>query len=180
MSDNIQSIGFRTSEDWTVEAFYRFFHQLNILYNRLYVLEKMRDDGHARKLKQALAGSLSAVRTLHRLKVQSIEIHSPGDVNLLGIDKIIQQLRELWKDISYQQRLEKQQKVEQARHAKVMHQLEETAAIQQLLHTQIKLLRQLGYQDAEIADGIKALADPLEQLVSLAKSHHISLKDPAD
>ena len=67
--------------------------------------------GRKRNVKQALAGSRSAVRAPDRLKVASIEIHSPGDVNLLGVDKIIQQLRDVWKDISYKQRLDKRQQI---------------------------------------------------------------------
>lgn len=136
--------------------------------------------GRKRNVKQALAGSRSAVRAPDRLKVASIEIHSPGDVNLLGVDKIIQQLRDVWKDISYKQRLDKCQQIEETRHIAVMHRLEEIATIQQLLQTQADLLKQLGYQDAEIAEALKALADPLQQLVALAENHHIALKDQAD
>ncbi|MDO8825649.1 hypothetical protein [Methylophaga sp.] len=176
MSESISPIGFSTSEDWTVEDFYRFFHQLNILYNRLYVLEKIKLKGQNPNLKNAFHGSLSSVREPHRLIIQSIEIHSPGDFNLLGLDKIIEQLRELWKDISYQNRLTKQQLSEQNRHAEHMHQLKEIAAMQKLLQNQINLMQQLGYKPDEIAEGIKALADPLEQLVELADSRKISLK----
>lgn len=93
------------------------------------------------------------------------------------MDKIIQQLRDLWKDISYQNRLTKQRITEQNRHDKQMHQLKEVAAMQKLLQNQIKLMHQLGYQEDEIAQGVKALADPLEQLVELANSRKISLKE---
>ena len=58
-----------------------------------------------------------------------------------------------------------------------MHQLKEVAAMQKLLQNQIKLMHQLGYKEDEIAQGIKALADPLEQLVELANSRKISLKE---
>lgn len=176
MSDTILPIGFTAVEDWTVEDFYRFFHQLNILYNRLYVLEKIKLKGQARNLKNAFHGSLSSVSEPHRLIIQSIEIHSPGDFNLLGLDKIIQQLRELWKDISYQNRLTKQKLVEQNRHDKNMHQLKEVAATQKLLQNQISLMRELGYSEGEIAEGVKALSDPLDQLVELASTRKISLK----
>jgi len=173
----ISPIGFSASEDWTVEDFYRFFHQLNILYNRLYVLEKIKNKSQSRNLKNAFYGSLSSVSESHRLIIKSIEVHSPGDFNLLGVDKIIQQLRDLWKDISYQNRLTKQRITEQNRHDKQMHQLKEVAAMQKLLQNQIKLMHQLGYQEDEIAQGVKALADPLEQLVELANSRKISLKE---
>ena len=49
--------------------------------------------------------------------------------------------------------------------------------MQKLLQNQIKLMHQLGYQEDEIAQGVKALADPLEQLVELANSRKISLKE---
>ncbi len=113
----------------------------------------------------------------HRLVIKSIEVHSPGDFNLLGVDKIIQQLRDLWKDISYQNRLTKQRITEQNRHDKQMHQLKEVAAMQKLLQNQIKLMHQPGYKMDEIAQGVKALVDPLEQLVGLANSCKISLKE---
>lgn len=176
MSETLSPIGFTAVEDWTVEDFYRFFHQLNILYNRLYVLEKIKHKGQSRNLKNAFSGSLSSVSDSHRLTIKSIEIHSPGDFNLLGLDKIIQQLRDLWKDISYQNRVSKQQLAEQNRHDKKMHQLKEVAATQKLLKNQITLMRELGYTEDEIAEGMKALSDPLEQLVELANSRKISLK----
>ncbi|HAO26143.1 MULTISPECIES: hypothetical protein [unclassified Methylophaga] len=177
MSESISPIGFSAVEDWTVEDFYRFFHQLNILYNRLYVLEKLKYKGQNPKLKMALYGSLSAVKAHHRLIIQSIEIHSPGDFNLLGLDKVIEQLRELWKDISYQNRLIKQKLTEQNRHNKQMNQLREIAAMQKLLQNQVATMQQLGYSEDEIAEGLKALADPLEQLIELADSRKISLKE---
>jgi hypothetical protein len=176
LSENISPIGFSASEDWTVEDFYRFFHQLNILYNRLYVLDKIKTKGQSRNLKSAFSGSLSSVSESHRLSIKSIEIHSPGDFNLLGLDKIIQQLRDLWKDISYQNRLVKQQLTEKNRHDKKMHQLKEVAAMQKLLQNQIGLMRELGYSEDDIAEGVKSLSDPLEQLIELANSRKISLK----
>ncbi len=59
MSEEFSEIGFDAVEDWLVEDFYSFFHQLNILYNRLAVLDDINEKQRIVKLKPALNGSLS-------------------------------------------------------------------------------------------------------------------------
>ena len=54
----ISEIGFDAVEDWLVEDFYSFFHQLNILYNRLAVLDDINEKQRIVKLKPALNLSL--------------------------------------------------------------------------------------------------------------------------
>jgi len=171
-------IGFDAAKEWAVEDLYNFFHQTNILYNRLSVLEAIRVSRKKPKLKYALYGSLSRVSDEDQLIVKSIEISSPGDFNLLGVDKIILQLRELWKDISYRNRQEKESKHEKLRHQKAMDQVKEQMGRQELLSGQIKIMKTLGYDQEEIDIGIKALGDPLEQLASISEQKHVSLQPP--
>lgn len=190
MDDNISEIGFDATEDWPVEDFYNFFHQLNILYNRLYVLEKIHEKSNKaiksdkpvriRKLNNAFYSSLSAVDEQDRLTLKSIEIHSPGDFNLLGVDKIILQLRELFKDISYRNTQDKEREDESQRHNKVMNQLKEQAGKQKILSNQIVLMKRLGYDQEQIDIGIKALSDPLEQLSILSWQRKVSTKSHND
>tara|TARA_R110002073_G_scaffold312409_2_gene483848 strand:- start:364 stop:1113 length:750 start_codon:yes stop_codon:yes gene_type:complete len=93
-------------ENWTVQGLYTFFHQLNILYNRLYVLDDQIRSGHNRKLKSILYGSLSRVEPEAQLILDSIEIHSPADINLTGSGEIIDELGETWKDLRYRNKIE--------------------------------------------------------------------------
>ncbi|ELB2105130.1 hypothetical protein QNZ87_004309 [Vibrio parahaemolyticus] len=176
MSIEISELGFDAVEDWSVEDFYTFFHQINILYNRLSVLDDIRSKEKAVKLKSALYGSLSRIKSDERLKVKSIEIHSPGDFNLLGVDKIIGQVRELLKDITYRNKLERQAKEEEIRHQKEMNNLKTMAGRQKILANQIKLMKSLGYDDEQIEIGVKALADPLSQLADISTRKKVTVK----
>lgn len=188
MDDKISEIGFDATENWTVEDFYNFFHQINILYNRLYVLETIKakhtnaiannKTTKNRKLSNAFHSSLSAVEEQDRLALKSIEIHSPGDFNLLGVDKIILQLREFWKDISYRNTQDKEREAETQRHTQVMHDLKEQAGRQKILANQITLMKNLGYNQEQIDVGIKALGDPLEQLQLISQQRKVSSKSP--
>ncbi|AGP85572.1 hypothetical protein [Alteromonas mediterranea] len=178
MSEEFSEIGFDAVEDWLVEDFYSFFHQLNILYNRLAVLDDINEKQRIVKLKPALNGSLSRVKDEHRLTVKSIEIHSPGDFNLLGIDKILVQLRGLIRDLFYANKLDKEAKREENRHKAEMNKLKEQAGQQKILADQISMLRNLGYEDEEIDVAVKALLDPLTQMSELSNKKKISLKTP--
>jgi hypothetical protein len=178
MSTEISELGFDAVEDWSVEDFYTFFHQVNILYNRLSVLEDIRCRERTVKLKSALYGSLSRIKPDERLKVKSIEIHSPGDFNLLGVDKIIGQVRELIKDITYRNKLDRQAKEEAIRHQKDMNNLKTMAGKQKILANQIKLMKSLGYDVEQIDIGVKALADPLSQIEDISTRKNVTVKSP--
>lgn len=186
--EDMSQIGFSATENWTVEEFYNFFHQINILYNRLYVLEQIKvkhferiaknKNSRLRSLEHAFNASLSAVDEKDRLTIKSIELHSPGDFNFLGVDKVILQLRELWKDISYRNKQDKQKEAEALRHDKVMNQLREHAGRQKILSNQASLMKKMGYDKEQIAIGIKALGDPLEQLADISEHKKLCEKSP--
>lgn len=179
MSEEVSEIGFDAVEDWLVEDFYSFFHQLNILYNRLAVLEDIKEKQRPVKLKSALYGSLSRIKDEDRLTVKSIEIHSPGDFNLLGIDKILVQLRGLIRDLFYANKLDKEAKQEANRHQAQMNKLQEQAGQQKILEDQITIMRSLGYDQEQIDIAVKALLDPLVHISELSNRKKISLKAPS-
>ncbi|MCB0639764.1 MAG: hypothetical protein KDC54_24235 [Lewinella sp.] len=178
MREELGNLGFETVEDWSVEDFYTFFHQVNILYNRLLVLDDIKLKQRPVKLKSALYGSLSRIQPEDRLKVKSIEIHSPGDFNLLGVDKIIGQVRELIKDLTYRNRLDRQEKEEALRHQKEMNNLRTMAGKQKVLANQIQLMESLGYDREQIEIGVKALADPLSQIEEISSRKGVTVKSP--
>ncbi|PSJ43773.1 hypothetical protein C7H85_16140 [Zobellella endophytica] len=178
MSDELSELGFDAVEDWSVEDFYTFFHQVNILYNRLSVLEDIKLKQRQVQLKSALYGSLSRISPEERLKVKSIEIHSPGDFNLLGVDKIIGQVRELIKDLTYRNKLDRQEKEEALSHQKEMNSLKTMAGKQKVLANQIQLMKSLGYDQEQIEIGIKALADPLAQIEEISSRKNVTVKSP--
>lgn len=173
---NMIEIGFTAIKDWSVEDFYRFFHQLDILYNRLIILDGLPTKAKPINLKHAFSASRSSVPEVARLKIKSIEIHSPGDFNLLGMDKIILQLRGLIRDLTYQNRVDKRFKEEQVRHKKAMNQLIYQAELQQHLAEQIRLLKTLGYSDSDIQVALKSILDPLNQIVIIAEKNKVTLK----
>ena len=176
MSEKLSEIGFDAVEDWLVEDFYSFFHQLNILYNRLAVLDDIKEKQRPVKLKPAMYGSLSRIKDEKRLTIKSIEIHSPGDFNLLGIDKILVQLRGLLKDLFYSNKLDKEAKQEKNRHQAQMNNLKEKAGQQKILVNQITIMRDLGYDQEQIDAGIKAFLDPLVQISEISERKKVSIK----
>lgn len=178
MRDELSELGFEAVEDWSVEDFYTFFHQINILYNRLSVLEDIKVKQRTVKLKSALYGSLSRIEPEERLIVKSIEINSPGEFNLLGVDKIIGQVRGLIKDLAYRNKLDRQEKEEDLRHQKEMNNLEAEASKQNLLANQIQLMKSLGYDQEQIEIGIKALTDPLAQIEDISIRKNVTVKSP--
>ena len=178
MSLEFEEIGFDAVEDWSVEDFYSFFHQINILYNRLNVLHDIKISEKQIKLKNAFNSSLSKVPLENRLKVKSIEIHSPGDFNLLGVDKIIAQLRGLLKDVMFKNKAESDALKEKNRHTKEMNNLKELMTKQKLIHIQINTLQKLGYDQEQIDIATKALLDPLSQIEALSNKKKISIKSP--
>jgi len=176
MRNELSELGFDAVEDWSVEDFYTFFHQINILYNRLSVLDEIKLKQRPVKLKSALYGSLSRIPPEERLQVKSIEIHSPGDFNLLGVDKIIGQIRELIKDLTYRNKLDRQVKEEALRHQKEINSLKTMAGKQKVLTNQIRLMESLGYDQEQIEIGIKALADPLAQIDDISSRKNVTVK----
>ena len=180
MDAGSKEIGFEVGETWSVDDFQRFFHQLNILYNRLYVLEDLRTGNRKPKLKYAFYGSRALVKESDELLVKSIEIHSPGDFNFLGIDKIIEQLRELIKDVLFRIQQEREAGDEEIRHQQVMNRIEEQKGLQELLSDQITILEQLGYSQEEIEIAIKALGDPVKQLAGIADEKKVAIKAPSE
>jgi hypothetical protein len=178
MEEKLGELGFDAVEDWSVEDFYTFFHQLNILYNRLSVLDDISLRQRKVKLQSALSGSLSRIEPEDRLKIKSIEIHSPGDFNLLGVDKIIEQIRGLIKDLLYSNKLDRKEKEEALRHQKATNELEELEVRQRLLASQIQIMESLGYDEEQIEVGTKALADPLFQILEISDRKNVTLKSP--
>jgi|TARA_B110000503_G_C6923960_1_gene319850 hypothetical protein len=178
MNSELSELGFDAVEDWSVEDFYTFFHQLNILYNRLSVLDDIRLKQRKVKLKSAFSSSLSKIQPQESLKVKSIEIHSPGDFNLLGVDKIIGQIRELIKDFTYRNKLDHQEKEEALRQQKEMNNLKTVEGKQKILANQICIMKSLGYDQEEIEIGIKALADPLFHIEEISSRKNVTLKSP--
>ena len=176
MANESNELGFDAVDDWSVEDFYTFFHQVNILYNRLSVLDEIRLKQRPVKLKPALYGSLSRIPTDERLQVKSIEIHSPADFNLLGVDKIIGQIRGLIKDLTYDNKLDRQVKEEHLRQQREMNNLRTIAGRQKVLVNQIEIMKELGYDQEQIEIGTKALVDPLLQIEDIATRKKITVK----
>lgn len=181
------NIKFSAQEDWTVTDLQNFFHQLNILYNRLYVINDLNPESNA-KLTNILNTSLSRVPEYDQLLVDYIEIHSPAKFSLKGGDKIIGQVRGLIKDIWYDNKLEKKKKEQEIEHQGKVKQLE--IAHQEKLneievankHTdlikkQIGIMKSAGYADEDIQKNIKKLTDPVKKISSIMYEKDVKLLD---
>ncbi len=81
------TLRFTSQGDWEVEDLHVFLHQLNVLYNRLYVINDLcetraREFVDNKKIHNMLNRSLSRVPNERRLCIDYIEIHSPGNFGL--------------------------------------------------------------------------------------------------
>lgn len=168
------NIKFSAQEDWTVTDLQVFFHQLNILYNRLHVIDQLKP-GRKGKLANILNGSLSYVPESEQLYVDFIEIHSPAKFSLKGGDKIIGQLRGLIKDIWYGNSLEKQEKAQQLEHQSRLNEIELANQRMALLERQIGVMKNAGFSDEEIQENIRKLTDPVEKISLVMQQREVVL-----
>lgn len=173
MQYQISELGFKTSDDWTVQDFYTFFHQLNILYNRIYVLDELLESKKVKKVGPVLYGSLSRMDSTNQLLLESIEIHSPGEFNLKGVSGILKEFREFWKDVSFKNKIERQELEEDLRHKRNMNTLEEADHKQEIVMKRIRQMVELGYEPDQIEVVVKALSDPIGQLDLISKQKNI-------
>ena len=124
---------------------YRFLHAINILYNRLYVLEFFIKEGY-KPLRDAIINSLYYVNYGDELLVEKIVIQSPAEINFRGAGGIIKQIRELIKDLRYR------------------NVYEERMMQTELINKQISVLKKAGYTDEETRELIKHYFPSLKTL----------------
>ena len=167
-------IKFVAQEDWTVADLQVFFHQLNILYNRLYVINDL-ELGTKAKLSSILSNSLSRVPDHSKLLVDYLEIHSPAKFSLKGGDKIIGQLRGLIKDIWYANRLESKRHDQEIQHQAKKNEIEISSKQAALLEQQIAIMKKAGFPDEEIQSNIRQLTGPMEKIIGVMHEREVRL-----
>ena len=173
------SIKFTAQDDWTVTDLQLFFHQLNILYNRLHVVDSLKP-GRKRKLANILNASLSQVPEEEQLLVEYIEIHSPAKFSFKGVDKIIGQVRGLIKDVWYENSIEKKKKEQALSHQEKLNELELARQRTALIEQQINVLKSAGFSDEEIQENIKKLTDPLEKMTTIMQQREVELIEDSE
>ncbi len=170
------NIKFSAEKDWTVADLHVFFHQLNILYNRLYVIDQLTERRKG-KLGSMLSSSLAHVPNGEQLFVDFIEIHSPAKFSLKGVDKIICQLGELIKDFWYRNSLEKKEGAQNLAHQSDLNEIEVAKQRMELLDHQVSIMKNCGFSDEEIQENFRKLIDPLEKISSVMQHREVVLID---
>lgn len=171
----MNSIDFKASEEWSVADLYRFFQQLNILYNRIYVISHYipsalrTNSTHVRGLDQRLLSSLSEVPKKEQLKVSWIEIHSPAKFSFEGVGGIIKEVREWIMDAQYRRELDKQEKTEQLEHQREMNSIESEKARVELFCKKVEALKKAGLEEKEI----QRLLLPSEKIAEMMSQKQI-------
>ena len=168
------SIKFSAQEDWTVTDLQLFFHQLNILYNRLHVIDSLKP-GRKGKLANILNNSLSQVPDDEQLLVDFIEIHSPAKFSLKGVDKIVGQARGLIKDFWYENNLEKKKKEQEISHQEKLNELELARQRTSLIEQEINVMKKAGFSDEEIKENIRKLTSPVEKISTVMHQRKVEL-----
>lgn len=127
------SMKFVAKDKWMVMDLYRFFHAMNIFYNRLYVFDSYIKEGY-KSLKEALMYSLYYVADGDELRVESLIMQSPAEFNFKGVGETIREIREYFKGRKFRDRQE-----------------EEFGEIE-LMRRRILLMKEAGYTDEEIKE----------------------------
>lgn len=176
MKDSMNKIGFSAYEEWTVMDLQVFFHQLNILYNRLYVINGLKP-GMKVSLDGILNNSLAKVRVEEQLRVDYIEIHSPAEFSFIGLDKIIAQLRDLIKDLTYRNKLESQMMEQKLLHSKRLNDLEVQSKEMAIFEKQIGIMKEAGFSTKEIQDASQRLIDPAKRIAAVMMQRSVVVQN---
>ncbi len=168
------TIKFSSQGNWTVTDLHVFFHSLNVLYNRLYVIDELKHGNKAR-LSSILDNSLSRVPDEKQLSVDHIKIHSPALFSLTGLDKIIGQLRDLIKDIGYRNSLEKQERKQAMQHQDAINRVEVADQEADLLAKQVGIMKNNNFTTREIQDNVRKLINPAQKISSVMQKREVCL-----
>lgn len=177
----MNTLKFSSRKNWTVTDFRFFLHQLNVLYNRLYVITEPRFGGRT-SLDRLLRGSHSRVPERDRLSIDYIEIHSPGGFVFSGLGKVMEQVRFLIKDRRYMNELEATEKRQGVVYQGEMNKLEiEEKRIEnarkwvELYKEQVNLMKGVGYSEEEIQNNIGKIVAPHRNILKMRESHEMDL-----
>ncbi|MDY6950505.1 MAG: hypothetical protein SWE60_03260 [Thermodesulfobacteriota bacterium] len=153
---SFSKIELRAEDKWSVVDLYRFFHALNILYNRLYVFKRYYQDGFQQTTK-CLWTSLYLVERGDELTIDRLRMRSPAEFNLRGAGGIIKEVRELIKDIKYRNRIE------------------EDTLLTELMRRKVSLMKEAGYTEDETREVIAIFLPPVRKMKKQMDKHDVSL-----
>jgi len=169
-------IEYTSQDDWSVEQLQKYLHQVNILYNRLYVLDQL-VVGANMPVPQMLSSSLSLVPEAHRLTVRYIEFKSPGGFSFEGLGDVIKEFRGLWRDVTYDNRLDRQSKRSELDDRKQFNQIKLQLAETKLIEAKIDLLKKVGATQEEIKKSVDQLINPMSKIIEMELKQDILLVD---
>jgi hypothetical protein len=162
-------------EDWQVYELIEFLHQMNILYNRLFVLDKYSVQV-SEKISYYMKNSLGKVPESKRLIISTVTIRSPAKITLEGSGEIISEIREASKDFLYRNKIEKERMSRQLEHETRMNEIEQKAAELKLVSEQINILKKMGYTDEDIRNQfLKNITQPLEKIIEISINKNVGL-----
>lgn len=188
----MNTLKFSSRKNWTVTDFRFFLHQLNVLYNRLYVII---ESGHGSRasLDSMLRGSHSRVPERDRLSIDYIEIHSPGDYGFSGYAKAIGIVRSLMKRISLHD-LERKEREQRIAHQVEMNKLEleekrveidgkrieNAEKLMELCERKTNLMEMTKFSKEEIRNNIEKIIGPHRNVLMMMESHEMDLLDEGE
>jgi len=148
----MQAIQFSAEDAWTVADLQLFLNLLDILYCRLYIIDRQVFDGE--DLSRILTRPKSHVPDEHKLLIEFIEMHSPALIRIQGADKIVKQIRlllEYFMEFPHRRRKNRLDEAEQAE----------------------RIMRKCGFPEgkrqAVVQEHLNKLHGPVERLIKLMK-----------
>lgn len=186
MKDSIIFVG---RDEWKVIDLYRFLHALNVLYNRLYILDEYSSQEY-HVLISLLKHSLRYMPEKKGLQVSYISMHSPFEINLKGSGELPEQLREHIKDRSYRNKIEKERlMIEKERESIALEsdklRLSEQGYDLKIKKTElvigiIERLKKAGFSDHQIGEIMKMLENPTKKLLKSIDEYDIEVLEDDD
>ena len=171
----MSKIYFKAREDWSVTDLHTFFHQLCILYNRLYVVNSLSKG--TKSIEKALTGSKSRVPEEYQLQVRYVEIHSPAKFCFEGLGEVVEQLRFFWQDLFYANRLNRKFGEQSLAHQEKLNQIQIERERSNFLIERAVNLRERGLTDAQISQTFDEILKPFEKIRDIAIEKGVSLDE---
>jgi hypothetical protein len=165
---------FRSKGDWAIRDLHEYFHQTNILYNRLYVI-RYRLRGSNMPAPQLLISSLSLVPESAELSLRHIELRSPGSFSLEGIGEILAELRGTWRDLRYANSIDKQRQQQELTTKQRMDDLEVALKHTELVERQVDLLKKAGVPEGEIQECILRIVQPMSKMAAIERKQGVEI-----
>lgn len=175
-NDSASSLTIRGGDDWTAEELSDLITSFYILYNRALVLSAKRYRS-AGGLVHQLYASRGRVRPEDKLIVSSLSIASPMELNFRGTGGLLKQVRELTKDLTGRNRIEREMLQEDLDRQKDANRIASAKAKMELIQMAAQAIDAMDASPKERVKVLSAILDPAIDAANIIESKGLKLTD---